>query len=480
MPPKNQRKKPPTDNKTESRVAPDRERASAPKPSILTIGDELEYRIARMQIFTGFFVRRGCPIYTIGGLDRATDLDVLAFRHSEPFRREMIITECKSGGTAPLDRIFWLTGVRAYTGATQAFLVRKGTKWNIKDFAKECGVQVLDLARVTEIEASLKIDENEWPGVSERAFFEKNLADWNRVMIAETRFWELYQTLTSEIRFDDAFVGINYLLSQLRQMTRQFVKPPEQPYYRFLLSESITQLAVFLIRLAERSFDLGADDRHGFMRKGLTYGNLEPQYADRILNSAYNMTRQAVQHYTHKLVDIDRALFSMPMPPGTDELVEIVDSLLGAYPACLSFPQICDLMLFEVFTKRKEARGWLKRIFPQSDLSGRVDLVRKFLATLVSIGACPAYLPDIVFSAARPAITADAKPKAGAEPVPAAESPSVAAENTKSEGSEKVEAQPSQKTKEANRNVESEPKQENLDLSSGAASGAHDTTSVKD
>jgi hypothetical protein len=43
-----------------------------------------------------------------------------------------------------------------------------------------------------------------------------------------------------------------------------------------------------------------------------------------------------------------------------------------------------------------------------------------------------------------------------------------------------VEAQPSQKTKEANRNVESEPKQENLDLSSGAASGAHDTTSVKD
>lgn len=469
MPPKNPRKKPQTDNRPEPKAPQERERTGAPKPSVLTIGDELEYRIARMQIFTGFFVRRGCPIYTIGGLDRATDLDVLAFRYSEPFRREMIITECKSGNTAPLDRIFWLTGVRAYTGATQAFLVRKGTKWNIKDFAKECGVQVLDLARITEIEVSLKIDENEWPGVSERAFFEQHLADWNRVMIAETRFWELYQTLTSEIRFDDAFVGINYLLSQLRQMTRQFVKPPEQPYYRFLLSESITQLAVFLIRLAERSFDLGVDDRHGFITKGLTYGNLEPQYADRILNSAYNMTRQAVQHYTHKLVDIDRGLFSMPTPPGTDELVGVVDSLLGAYPACLSFPQICDLMLFEVFTKRKEARGWLKRIFPQSDLSGRVDLVRKFLATLVSIGACPAYLPDIVFSAARPAIAADAKPKMGGEPIGAAEAGAPVPDNMKSESS-----------KEANQNAESEPKQENLDLSSAASSGANDTTSPKD
>ena len=145
----------------------------------------------------------------------------------------------------PLDRIFWLTGVRNYTGATQAFLVRKGTKWNIKDFAKECGVQILDMARVAEIEAALKIGEDEWPGVSERAFYETNIASWNKALNAESRYWELYQTLTSEIRFDDAFVGVNYLLSQLRQMTRQWSKVPEESYFRFLLSESIAQMAVF-------------------------------------------------------------------------------------------------------------------------------------------------------------------------------------------------------------------------------------------
>lgn len=454
---KTPRKKVDTDQPRDAEV-PERQRSGIPRPSVLTIGDELEYRIARLQIFSGFFVRRGCPIYTIAALDRATDLDVLAFKHSEMFRREMIVTECKSGNTPPLDRIFWLTGVRNYTGATQAFLVRKGTKWNIKDFAKECGVQILDMARVAEIETALKIGADEWPGVSERAFYEANVASWNKAMNGESRYWELYQTLTSEIRFDDAFVGVNYLLSQLRQMTRQWVKPPAEPYFRFLLSESIAQMAVFLARIAEKSFDLSADDRHGFVKKGITYGNLEPQYADRILNSAYNMTRQAVQHYTHKFVDIDKSLFSMPVPPGTDQIVAMVDDLLATYPSSLTFPQICDLILFEVFTKRKESRGWLRRIFPQSDLPARVEAVRKFIGALVAMGACPGYVLDAVVAAGKP-IGPELKAKSPEAAQPAA---APVAEEAKPETAPPSEAA-------AVDEPEKEPKQENLDLSDGAA-----------
>src|ERR1039458_8689652 len=47
------------------------------------------------------------------------------------------------------------------------------------------------------------------------------------------------------------------------------------------------------------------------------------------------------------------------VPGGTDGIIGFVDDLLSAYPASLSFPPLCDLILFEVFTKRKEARGWL-------------------------------------------------------------------------------------------------------------------------
>jgi len=423
----------------------------------MVTGDDLEYRIARLHIFSGFFVRRGCPIYTIAALDRATDLDVLSFTHSELFRRDMMVTECKSGSTAPLDRIFWLTGVRNYTDASQAFLVRKGTKWNIKDFAKECGVQILDLARITEIETALKIGENEWPGVSEKAFYEANLTSWNRALNNESRYWELYQTLTSEVRFDDAFVGVNYLLSQLRQMTRHWTKAPTEPYFRFLLSESIAQLAVFLMRIAEKCFDLGATDRHGFITKGLTYGNMEPQYAERIMNSAYNMTRQAVLHYTNKFVDIDRSLFSMPVPPDTDQVVATVDDLLAAYPSSLNFPQICDLILIEMFTKQKEARGWLRRIFPQSDLSARVEAVRKFIGTLVSMGACPTYILDAITASGKPN-AAESKPQGA----PAAAPPTDKGIPSSSH------PEPSTPQESSGSKDSSKPTQADLDLTGGA------------
>ena len=97
------------------------------KPAKIVLGDHLEYRVARLNLFMGYFVRRSRPIYTVGGLDRATDLDVLAIRYVEPFRREVVITECKSGAFGPLDRIFWLSGVRNYVNAAEAVLVCKGT-----------------------------------------------------------------------------------------------------------------------------------------------------------------------------------------------------------------------------------------------------------------------------------------------------------------------------------------------------------------
>jgi len=70
------------------------------------VGDPLEYRVCRLFIHLGYFVRRGREIYTVGRLDTATDLDVLAVRYGSPLRREVQIAECKSGSNSPLDRVF--------------------------------------------------------------------------------------------------------------------------------------------------------------------------------------------------------------------------------------------------------------------------------------------------------------------------------------------------------------------------------------
>ena len=68
------------------------------------------------------------------------------------------------------------------------------------------------------------------------------------------------------------------------------------------------------------------------------------------------MTRQAVQHYTHKFVDIDKSLFSMPVPPGTDEIVAMVDDLMATYPSSLTFPQI-STWSYSRFSRSGRKRG---------------------------------------------------------------------------------------------------------------------------
>jgi hypothetical protein len=372
-----------------------------PKAPSMVVGEGLEYRMARLFQFMGFYVRRGCPIYTVGVLDRATDLDVLAIKYTEPFSRELIIAECKSGDVGPLDRIFWLSGVRHFSRANRAMLVRKGTKWNIKDFAKECGVEVLDLHRVTELEANFKISDSEWPGQSDRAFFESSVPDWNASLKRHPELWELQLTLSSEVRYDDPFPSINFLLYQLRLLTRSWKTKSASGLHRYLLSEAISQLSLFLMRLAEKTFDLSEGDRTGYIEKGLKYGNVDPKFAERMMNSAFNLTRQAVLHYTKQVQDIDRKLFEVPLPPGTKEVLSIMDLILRSYPRSLTLSQICDLLLFEVFVKENRNKGWLKRIYFQHDLGPRVEVVRDYLGLLAQSGACP---PEVVQALASPGI----------------------------------------------------------------------------
>lgn len=369
-------------------------RVLASKPAAFEIGDDLEYRIQRLQIFMGYFVRRGRPIYTIGNLDRATDLDVYALRYVEPFTCEIIISECKSGGVGPLDRIFWLAGLKNYVEAKEAFLVRKGTKWNIKEFAKQCQVQILDLFRIDELEKNFKINDTDWPGLSDMNFVKGEAEGWNKVISADKRIWELYSTLVSEIRFRDPFPAINYLLSQMRLLTKTLKDVPSDSFFRYLFSECISQLLIFCMRVSELCFDLKKEDREGFIRKGLTYGSIEPRYAERILQSAYNLARQSVLHYTNKEVEIDKSIFEMPASPGTDGILSLINGILSAYPTSLMLPQTCDFLLTELFTKQYNAKGLLRKIFPLHTLTGPVDLVRWYLKVLIDIDACPNYILD--------------------------------------------------------------------------------------
>lgn len=355
------------------------------------IGDPLEYRVVRLFVHMGYFARRGRDIYTVGRLDTATDLDVLAIRYAEPFRREVQIAECKIGGEGPLDRVFWLSGVKRYVDANSATLVRASTKWNIKDFATEVGVEILDLPHLDTLERNLGIDSTLWLGSSDRAYFITQLDEWNRAIVRDANTRELFQTLAGEVRFHDPFGGINYLLHQLRALTRDLKEHrfASESLTRFLLAESVAQLSLFLMRIAEMTVGLSAEDRAGLIQKGLTYGHMDKPLIDRLFRNAKRITTEVIKHHTGRDVAIDDTLFRMPESPNVKEVESVVEKLVAQPALAATFSPIVDLLVFEKFAKQKEGIDWMNKVFPYANLRDRLALVQEFLRVLGSIEAVP-------------------------------------------------------------------------------------------
>ena len=366
--------------------------AEAKEKRPFKFGDPLEYRVLRLYLHMGFFTRRGRELYTVGRLDTATDLDVLAIRYSEPFSREVRIAECKSGGgEGPLDRIFWLSGVKGYVAADCATLIRPATKWNIKDFAAEVGVELFDLPHVDELERSLGIDLSLWLGNSDRAFFLSHADEWNGALLRDANLKEIFQTLSGEVRFHEPFGGINFLLHQLRALTRELKERrfTSESLTKFLLSECVAQLSMFLMKVAESTFGLSPGDRAAFIEKGMTYGHLDKNLIDRLFRNTKRITTELIKHHTGRDVMVDDSLFRMPEPPNVTEVQSSVEGLVSRPTIATSFGPITDLLVFEKFVRQREGVDWLSKIFPYTNLRERVLLVQDFLKTLRAIDAVP-------------------------------------------------------------------------------------------
>lgn len=385
------------------------------------LGDPLEYRVSRLLINMGFFVRRGREIYTVARLDTATDLDVLGIRYAEPFRREVQIVECKGGAEGPMDRTFWLAGVKQYVSADRATLVRQGTKWNIKNFAGELGIEILDLPHLEELENIANVDKSIWLGSSDRDYFAIYADEWNKAINADPVIKELFFTLAGEIRFHEPSGGISFLLHHLRSLTRNLreQRSISESLTRFLIAESVAQLAMFLMRIAEVAVLLSPSDRDGLIQKGLTYGQMDKVFVDRLFRNAKRITSEMIKHYTGREIKVDDSYFNMPEPPGVKEIQEIVKLLIARPAAATSFPALADLLVSERFLKQREGIEWLPTIFPFTDIKERLSLVQDYLKILKSLDAIPDALTGTnKKSSAKPAIDAlvEAGKDGGANP----------------------------------------------------------------
>lgn len=361
-----------------------------------TVGEVYEYRVARLFFALGFFVRRGRDILTVNALDKATDLDVLAIRYSVPFRREIQIAECKDAVNAgPLDRIFWLNGVKQFVSADRATLVRRGTRWNIKDFAKGAGVEILDFPRLAEMEASLGIKDGDAPGLCDFDWFSRNREAFNASLAENKSFDDVFQTLSGEVRFNQPFPGFNLFMFFARQLTRSLLVPGrnQDQFRRYLYCDALAHICMFVMRIAEECYTLHSLDTARYVTKGLQYGDSDPQLYDRLMAMARRLSGELISERVGQPVIIGEETFQVPVPPEAPQVKQIVDALLSAPRMATSILPILDYVAMEVYLKKRTDLSWLSVMYPGDQLRERLEFTLSVLRTLRCIEVVP---PDFV------------------------------------------------------------------------------------
>jgi hypothetical protein len=199
------------------------------------------------------------------------------------------------------------------------------------------------------------------------------------------------------VSFREPFSAINFLLHHSRAQTRSLTegRAKSESLTRFLLCESVAQLALFLMRVAELCFGLAQEDRVGLIRKGLIYGSVSAGLTDRIFKSAYRIAAETLRHYTGEDLRLDESLFRMPEPPHVSEVQAMVGLLLEQPVLATTLATITDVLIFECYLKGR-SRPPLEQMFRYSNLDGRVDIVRVYLELLKKAGAVPAEMVSAV------------------------------------------------------------------------------------
>jgi hypothetical protein len=337
-----------------------RTKAPTEEPRVISKGSILESRVGRLYAYFGYFVRLNRTISTEGRLNRATDLDVFAVRYVPPFKRQTQIVECKSGGRRPLDRIFWLSGVRQHAKADAATLVSDTTKWDIKDFARLNGVELIDRARVDEFEAVSGLTDLGYPAYLDPDALRLLRPGLDRITKSSRENRELIDFLEAEITYDRPITPIRFLLFHMRRLTREAGGKETRTAVQSLLVDCFAQLTMFLLRFAEITVGQHKRDVDALVYRELKYGTIDQKVVDRMLRWSETLTEQVVHSMGIPPSRINRDLFKAPEPSQVSETQELVRLVRDNPINSVSLPQLIDYVLGNRFITGKAELHWVR------------------------------------------------------------------------------------------------------------------------
>lgn len=348
-------------------------------------GDRLEARVAQTWYWEGFYTRRGVDFqrYYQEPL-QVTDLDLFAFDFNPQLAVRRYIGEVKSGTgkSAPkaLDRIVWLSGLRALVGADAGELtIATQVSGKARALGRGLGISaqtVADFER-REHDAVGRFEELGSQGV--QAFIlEKTVRD---ICKRETDLERAFNFLRGEVLFLDSFLASKQLIDLLRRL-RQLWTPrlhdQEELALRWVAAEAMSILTLNLVTISGAAVTLDRKDWDSFVCERLAEGSV-PMHQMRKLSDSVDKFVAGILAAADAPPEVrTRAIGAfLPAPPDyAESLAELCWRLKSDAPAARALPRQLDFVVYERLVHKRT---------PQELAAGRLGVNRESSARLIRL-----------------------------------------------------------------------------------------------
>lgn len=305
-----------------------------------------ELRMHRLLIHLGYFVRRNIILkeeysdspVTIG------EIDVLGFRYSPTFQKEIVIVESKRRRKRkPHDRCLWLKGLMDYFNANQGILLLDSFPWGMWEFSKKLGISLLDNTGLVNFERNLSVEKKEGiipieylsnPELEEKMKKKKNPWINSCVNYLQNSYWK-----------DPTYLQIKRLIGIAQNNKKEFNQG--NLLNRWIVNECIILFSLSMIQLAAYlRTSIGTLTFEQDIIIALEGGHAQKADVERQVKQwARFFDTYLQEHHSASFALTESDLLERIVPDGVHDIADLVSRSLKSPLSTVHAPQILDMVL---------------------------------------------------------------------------------------------------------------------------------------
>jgi hypothetical protein len=264
-------------------------------------GTMLEYRIKRLVFNLGYYPRMGIDLKTSydDAAEKITDLDVYGIYIHKDFTMKTIWADCKSGGVKIHDRLSWIKGVMGSIQTNDVILVAGGVRTSVKQYARNSGIQILDLNVVQKLEDDNGISYDDWRGSWNPSTQHNKIVDLSKISIpTNDAYKRISKFISSDYWVMDNYSRCKKALTALRELSSLETIPmplEQKKVVNWAIFEIICLFLLATLNISKEIYYFTDGEKKEIIIDGLLSGDIPNKKRAEIIDAAFRVAYSSLK-----------------------------------------------------------------------------------------------------------------------------------------------------------------------------------------